>query len=175
MLERPRLLSHPWAPAGADTWARRVVVPDAPAGPDAGGYLGQVRCAGASRRSWLAWLRPHRFEVLETEDGALLLTLVRSWGLVRAWEVYDADDHRVGTLAPPVLLDGDGLRRGHAESDDPARGRLVGPTGRLLADYALTEADALSFGFAADLEPDPFLRMLLLSAALTLQPPPLGA
>src|SRR4051794_16398633 len=85
MLERAVLLLLPWLldatnPA-QQVWLRQVL-DGATAEP-----LGLVRWA-CKRRAWLAWFRPYRLEVLETEDAALLLTLVRSWSWLKLWDVY---------------------------------------------------------------------------------------
>lgn len=168
MLESASLLLLPWTleagipETGACT---RGVLDGTTAAP-----LGLVRSAGLSR-SWLTWLWPYRLEVFETEDAALLLTLTRTWGLLRMWDLYDADGNRVGSIYPPVLLDAEGLRRGYLHLREQ-RGEFLGLAAQRLADFEIDATAALHLHFAADLEPNPFLRMLLLGAALTLQPPP---
>src|SRR5438270_807462 len=107
MLESASLLIQPWQPGdGGSGWTRTVCDESTSA------RLGMIRCAAPARPAWLSWLRGQRLEVLETDDAALLMTLVQRWGLTRRWDVYDAEDRRVGTLYPPVLFDSDGGRRG---------------------------------------------------------------
>ena len=170
MLERTSLLLSAWTPAPRDApggWSRTVH--DAAAGS----YLGRVRPASPQGWSWITWFRPLRLEALETDDDALLCTLIRSWGLVRSWELFDAEERRVGSLYPPMLLDSEGYRRGYTQFETPTLGHFIAPSGPRLARFEITEAHTLRLDFAADLEPNPFLRMLLFSAAATLQPTPL--
>jgi hypothetical protein len=169
MLERAELLLLPWTldtPDPDAVWVRHVLDGATLA------TLGLVR--GASLRpSWRTWFRAQRLEVLETEDAALLMTLVRSWGWSRLWSIYDAEDQHVGSLYPPALFDAEGLRRGDLHMESALRGEILGPTGQRLAEIEERNAtEALRLRFAADLEPNPFLRMLLLAAALILQPAP---
>lgn len=169
MLESSCLLFSPWTPDADGLW-RRVV-----ADGETAGALGQVRYREPARRSWFAWLRACRLEVLETEDAALLCSSVRSWGLLQLWDVYDAEDRRVGSIYPPSLLDGEGLRCGYTRLDDEQSGAVISPTGSLLAEFAVAAEGVLRLRFAPDLRPDPFLRMLLLADALSLQLPPPAA
>jgi hypothetical protein len=166
MLEIASLVIYPWQHAEADGWSR-AVADGATAAP-----LGRVRWRGRAEPGWLDWLRGQRMDMLETEDAALLMTLVRSWGLTRCWDLYDAEDRRVGTLAPPLLLDNEGGRRAYLDRADRDHGRLVNPLSRVLADYARQSDGVMQFRFAADLEPNPFLRMLLLGCVLIEEVPP---
>jgi hypothetical protein len=165
MLETASLLIHPWQHT-EDGWSRLVV--DAATST----ALGRVRWLGPTERSWFDWLRGQRLEVLETEDAALLMTLVRSWGLSRSWDVYDAEERRIGAIASPVLLDCEGGRRAYLDRADRHHGRLLSPESRVLADYARPSEAARLVRFAPDLEPNPFLRMLLLGCVLIDEVPP---
>ena len=51
---------------------------------------------------------------------------------------------------------------------------ILGPAGDRLARFEVCTAQMLHLTFAPDLEPNPFLRMLLLGNVLTLHPPPDG-
>lgn len=171
MLESSSLLLSSWTPDVASGLWQRVV-----ADGTNGAALGQVRYREPVRRSWFAWLRAYRLEVLETEDAALLCTVVRSWGLLRLWDVYDAEERRVGSLYPPSLLDGEGFRCGRTRLADSRCGDVLSPSGGRLAEFVIDAAGALRLRFAPEPRPDPFLRMLLLADALTLQlPPSVGA
>jgi hypothetical protein len=168
MLEIGSLLICPWEQADADSggWCRPV------ADGASAARLGCVRWLGPPERSWFDWLRGQRLEVLETEDAALLMTLVRSWGLSRAWDVYDAEERRVGAIALPILLDSEGGRRAYVDRSDRHSGRILSPAARVMADFTRQPDDATLIQFAADLEPNPFLRMLLLGSVLTEEAPP---
>ena len=169
MLESSSLLFAAWAlpEAGPAGWTRAVHDAASHA------FLGTVRVGEPARKAWFSWLRPYRLEVLETADAALLLTLVRSRSLMRLWDLYDAEEWRVGSLYPPVLLDADGVRRGFTQILAPDRGEVRSPAGHLLAGFEITAGQAARLTFAPDLEANPFLRMLLVANVLTLQLPPL--
>src|SRR5687767_13207258 len=109
MLEYAGLCFLPWVEeAERGTWVRSVL--------DAAGRtpLGVVR-GTLTARTWYSWFPACRLEVLETSDEALLLSLLRARGIVRVWDFYDADDNRIGSFYPPVLLDRDGVRQGYLE------------------------------------------------------------
>jgi hypothetical protein len=165
MLESARLLLLPWSRSAEAGFARPIVDPATQA------PRGRVRCLGR-RGSWLAWFKAYRLEVLETEDDSLLFTLVRPWGLLRIWDVYDADDTRVGSFYPPVLLDAEGQRRGYLQAEHGRQGAILGVAGQRLADFEIDTSQSLVVNFAANLDANPFLRMLILGSVLTLQPPP---
>lgn len=166
MLEIASLLIHAWQYTDADGWNRTVVDGTTAA------LLGRVRWLGPPERSWFDWLRGQHMEVLETEDAALLMTLVRSWGLTRFWDIYDAEERRIGTIAPPVLLDSEGGRRAYLDRADRDHGRMLNSASRVLAEYARQGVAATAVRFAPELEPNPFLRMLLLGCVLVEEVPP---
>ncbi len=167
MLEAASLLISPWQPDGGRSpgWSRPI------ADARTGASLGKACLAAPAGGAWLDWLRGRRVEVLETDDAALLMTLARPWGLSRRWEVYDAEERRVGTIYPAFLLDGEGEHR--AVIDGRGRGgKVFGAAGELLAEYGPAAGRATQLAFAASLEPNPFLRMLLLAAVLVQEPTP---
>jgi hypothetical protein len=161
MLESTRLSLEGWCHETNGRPTRRVIDASTRA------PLGIVRSVSL-RRSWLAPLQSYRLEVLETEDEAQLMTVVRTWGLFRLWDLYDAEDNRIGSIYPPVLLDREGLRRGYLELP---RNKILGVSGATLADFDV-DGQRLELRFAAGLDDDPYLRMLLLGGVLTLQLPP---
>src|SRR5437899_375936 len=91
MLEYPALLLRP---AGSD--GMRPIV-----GPS-GTPLGFARMAKAKGiRRWLGW---QEIEVHEEEDSPLLFTIRRRWTWPARFEVCDAEDYLVGSLAGRFLL-----------------------------------------------------------------------
>jgi hypothetical protein len=170
MLDASSLLIHPWqnGSTALPGWSR-AVLDGTTATP-----LGRVRWSGPPRGAWFAGLRGHRLELLETEDGALLMTLIRPWGLWRLWELWDAEDRRVGTIYPPILLDGDGGRRGYMDAEDRMHGKILNPTAHVLAEFERRNDQVTVLRFAADLGPNPFLRMLLLGGVIVQEPQPGG-
>jgi hypothetical protein len=168
MLEASSLLIHPWRRPDEDprAWSRAI------ADGDSSAALGRARWRSPPEPIWLGWLRSQGMEVLETEDAALLMMLVRPWGVARFWDVYDAEERRVGTIAGRMLLDTEGGRRAFLDPAERGACRILDPSARLLGEW-VRQADGLTrLRFAGDAAPNPFLRMLLLGYALTRQVPP---
>jgi hypothetical protein len=168
MLEASSLLIHPWhvSNGAPHCWSRPVLNGATSAA------LGTIRWVGPPEGAWFAWLRGHRLEVLETEDAALLMTLVRPWGLSRLWDVCDAEERHVGTVYPPVLMDSEGGRRAYVDATDPTHGKVLDPTARVLAEYERMPERVTLLRFAADLEANPFLRMLIVGGVIVQEQPP---
>jgi hypothetical protein len=158
MLESVQLLLGPWT--GKDRIRQRAIH-----APETGRLLGRVQ---AVLPSWLWWLGRQVQEVLETEDDCLLMTLRRPWGLARTWEVFDAEERRVGMVFRNLLLDGDGR---HVAQIRPKNnyhsGRFCDPHGTELGTFASQESGTL-LTFSPALEGKPFTRMILLGAVLSL-------
>jgi hypothetical protein len=168
MLEAPSLLIHPWHNSNGvqHGWSRLVLNGATSAS------LGSIRWIGPPRDAWFASLRGHRLEVLETDDAALLMMLVRPWGMTRMWHVWDAEERRVGMVYPPVLMDGEGSRRGYVDAVDHTCGMVLDPSARVLAEFERTTDWITMLRFAADLEPNPFLRMLIVAGVIVQEQPP---
>jgi hypothetical protein len=166
MLEALSLVIHPWQAGDGQAPVRPIIDGATRA------RLGMVRWLGRKERSWFEWLRGQRLEVLETDDGALLLTVVRPWGLAPRWEVYDAEERLVGMITYPALMDSERGRRGTFIRQGPGCGRIVGPDAQPLAEYAVGHDRATLLRFAPRLEPNPFLRMLLLGGVLAREEAP---
>src|SRR5262249_33074060 len=129
-----------------------------------GEELGFVRRADPGPR-WLRWLQPPVLEVYETEDASLLCTIHgRLWR--RLWCVQDSEGRHVGVIDGAVLLDVEGRRLGLRRAAGNS-GNVVSPGGLELASFAPGERGLL-VSFTAAVEGDPFARMILLAAALTL-------
>jgi hypothetical protein len=148
MLERGVLLVRP-PPASA---VRAIV--DA----DSGAPLGFAR-----REAPRSWCRPFARAILavhEHEDAPLLFTVRRAWGLLPRREVRDADGHPVGSLLGRAVHDRHG-RRLAALYGEVFRGRDQRPLAELTAGEEGTRV-----AFSPDIAGEPFLKMLLLAAAL---------
>ena len=165
MLESSSLLISPWQnDPSRGGWIRPI------ADGDTAAALGLVCARAPATYSWLRWIRTQRLEVLEGDDAALLMTLISPWGLARSWHVQDAEERTVGTVYPLLLVDSEGGRRGFLDRTDPLHGRVLSTESRTLADYERKRNRGTLLRFAADLEPNPFLRMLLLAAVLVQDP-----
>lgn len=150
-----------------------------------GNTLGSVRSCGA----WSRWLAPSAWDIFETEDLSHVFSLRRTWPWSPEWTVHDAEGHCVGSVLsrPPRWTD---LRLFLSDVRRPNFDRLVetriedhqgrciarvqddGDTRRFLA-ISGTELGCLSrkpegseLTFAPTTLENPFLRMLLLAAAL---------
>jgi hypothetical protein len=100
------------------------------------------------------------------------MTLIRPWGLSRLWDIWDAEERRVGCVYPPILLDGDGGRRGYINVEDGMHGKILNPAARVLAEFERRSDEVTVLRFAADLEQNPFLRMLLLGGVIVQEAQP---
>jgi hypothetical protein len=99
-------------------------------------------------------------------DASLVFALQRSWGWPGSWQVLDADERVVGTLRGHALLDGLGHLLAVIESPDPSgRGRLLALQGRELGAIA-REWEATRVTISAEVEGNPFAKMMLLGAVL---------
>jgi hypothetical protein len=160
------LLVHGWTqraePEGGRAWIRAIS--DA-----AGRQLGFVRLAGAPRGSWFAWFRKVRLDVFETVDASHLMSVSRSWGMLRIWEVDDAEDRHVGTIHANSIISSDGEQLALIEHESPERVHLFDSIGRPLAKIGQSNG-AIEVTFASP--PNPFLRMLVLGCVLAQEPAP---
>jgi hypothetical protein len=153
MLEQAALLLRPCAPSG------RCVIT---AGD--GAVVGFAGWRHPGRRWWRRLL-PAVLEVREQEDEPLLCTLSRCLTLLPWYEVRDAEGHRVGRLLGSLIEDCH-ERRCAVRRDDPAgTSRFEGPDGCCLGRLS-PDADGLCLTFDRAVEQEPFVKMLLLAAAL---------
>lgn len=157
MVEHPALLLRCWRRSGASGALRREV-----ADPESGRLLGFVHRPNRP----FAWLTRQADEIHESEDDSLLATLWRPWFVIRSWEIYDAENKRRGIVYGPSVLDGAGHRLARLEpAPDRRSGRFVDADGKELATLERRGEEAL-LGFTGAM--DPFTRMALLAAALSL-------
>ncbi len=158
MLEQPALLLRP----RDDDPPGRVWIVD----PATGALLGSAgRRTGRDRLGWLPWRPRSPVEVREGDDEPLVFTLRRAWAPAPGWRVEDADGALVGRVRGPHLLDGHARRF--------AALVFVGPQQALYRDaqrleLARTESGpgGVRVAFLPPGEGNPFIKMMLLAAAL---------
>jgi hypothetical protein len=115
---------------------------------------------------WPRWLSRPVLAVHESDDAPLLFTVHSLWGLAARWEVRDADGNIVGVLSGPLLKDRLGRSIALWERGGDLAARVREADGRDLMTLAAL-ADGTRVTFAAEVDGNPFLKMLLLAAALT--------
>jgi hypothetical protein len=131
---------------------------------DSGAPLGFVRRVAATPGSW--WLSFGRslLAVHEHEDEPLLFTIRRAWSLLPRREVCDADGWPVGSLLGRFVHDRHG-RTVAALQVGNGCGSFRSPSQRTLAEWT-TIAEGVRIEFHPDIAGEPFVKMLLLAAAL---------
>jgi hypothetical protein len=117
-------------------------------------------------------IAPIRLEVCETEDAALLMSLEQGWFSFGRWCVLDAERLQVGSVVGPHLLDEQGSYFAAVSNESAAAKRVHRKDGAVLSRLEIAKDGALIVRFAADLEANPFLRMVLLGACILQQPCP---
>jgi hypothetical protein len=160
MLEKDRLLILPWSStAGLPsedvaglTRLRRI---------QDGILLG---FAGWAPQSW--W-RGRTIRVFEIPDASLLMTLHRPWGPMRMWQVFDAEDRRIGSFYRQLLFDDLNYHLANLEDEKPRRPRRFLTRSKEELASLEWESDGtgrLSFHGVVN----PFARMNLLAMVLTM-------
>ena len=169
MLQHSSLLVHGWTqtvvPKEEDAWIRPIT-------DLAHRRLGFVRYQKLAPISWLFWLRKTRLDVFETEDASLLMSLTRSWTMLPIWELHDAEDRHVGSVYPRSLVADGGQALGYLDLETEGQGRILDHAGRMLLTFAKKNGDICELAFAAQLDANPFLRMLMLGYILSLDSSP---
>ena len=99
------------------------------------------------------------------------MTVTRAWGLIGIWNVDDAEDRHVGTIYARSIVTSEGERLVTIERDHSDTRRLLDIDGRLLATIACKDT-ALELACTPALEPNPFIRMLVLGSLLSQMPMP---
>lgn len=151
MLEHRVLLLRPCSASGV-----RTIVDG-----DSGKPLGFARREVETPRRWWRLLARGVLSVREHEDEPLLCTIRRAWSLLPCCIVSDAEGQQIGSLLGRILHDRYG-RPLAAFHDD---GAFRGSAQRVLARLSAAE-DGLRLAFSDDIAGEPFIKMLLLSAAL---------
>jgi hypothetical protein len=117
------------------------------------------------RRLWPRWLTRPVLAVHESDDAPLLFTVHGLWGLAARWEVRDADGNVLGVLCGPLIKDRFGRNLALWERSGGGAGRARDGAGHELV-TVLPTPEGTRVAFAAAAEGNPFLKMLLLAAAL---------
>jgi hypothetical protein len=173
MLESSTLLLLPWA-GGRQRGGGRPGAGPAPVreihDADTTQILGFACRRLGTPGAWFSWLARPALDIYarEEEDTSLLFTLYGPWFWTRVWEIYDADEHLVGTLRGNLILDSIGrilatVERGAGTDSFHFRRQAgYGPT-------SLTQTEAgVHMTFAPEVAGDPFAKMMLLAAGLAL-------
>jgi hypothetical protein len=147
MLERQALLIRP-----EDATGRRVIVD-----PETGTPVGHAfRSRGLLRGT---------LEVREAEDEPLLFTVRGGWLPWPGRAVRDAEGHAVGWVGAKWVKNRWGRRVAVLEAGGRGRSVFRGRQGRELA-LLQEEKDGSRLRFRAEIDGEPFFKMLLLAAAL---------
>jgi hypothetical protein len=171
MLEQAALRLLPWTwiasrqPVAGEFsgWARWIQA------ENAGSLLGCVRKLRKFSRFNIG---PRRLEVCETEDAALLMSLEQIWFSWGRWRVLDAERSHIGSVIGSHLLDEKGACFAAVWQESPVAKSIRRKDGAFLVRLEKTDDGTSIVRFAADLEANPFLRMVLLSACILQQPGP---
>ena len=118
------------------------------------------------RVGWRSRCTRRVVEVHEQQDDSLLCTVRRCWSLFPWYEVWDADDHLVGWHGGPIVLDPAGrpvaVREEESEIGTSWKAGVDSNTLALVA----WQGDDVRLTFADEIAGEPFLKMLILAAAL---------
>jgi hypothetical protein len=151
MLEYPTLLLPP---RGAS--ATQAIVDASTGAP-----LGRARWRGGP---WWERLLCPTLAVHEHEDEPLLFTVRRCWGLRPRHEVRDAEGRRVGFLQGPRVRNRFGRELAVLRQEEGGAAFRT-PDGRSLA-LLTAGPEGVQVAFSTDIDAEPFVKMLLLAAAL---------
>jgi hypothetical protein len=162
MLEQPTLLLRPWSARALGAAVRRPIVE-----PVSEEVLGFACWQPVASRPWWRWWLAPVLEVHEAEDEPLLCTLHRYWSLGTVWAVRDADGRAVASVRRGVIEDP--LGRCLAVPEAVAPGVLFRDLERQELATLIPERDGLLLSFTEELRGEPFAKMALLAAALTMR------
>ncbi|HTU89653.1 MAG TPA: hypothetical protein VMF69_06110 [Gemmataceae bacterium] len=127
---------------------------------DSGAVLGYARWEPEPAPWWRRLFGQGVLAVHEQEDEPLLLTIQRAWSLLPRRQVCDAEGQPVGALLGRLIHDRYGRLLAALEN-----GVFRAPDRRALAELSAT-AEGLRLTFSDDVAGEPFVKMLLLAAAL---------
>lgn len=129
---------------------------------DSGAALGYARWETEPTPWWRRMFGRGVLAVHEQEDEPLLFTIRRGWGFIPRREVCDADGQPVGTLLGRLVNDRYGRALAALEN-----GVFRDANQHALAELSPT-ADGLRLTFGDEIASEPFVKMLLLAAALNM-------
>jgi hypothetical protein len=161
MLEQQSLLLRGWAARTRGTPPRRLIVE-----PASGELLGFACWQRLVPGSWWRGLLAPVLEVHEAEDEPLLCTVHRYWSLGTVWAVRDADGRAVASVRRGLIEDPVG--RCLAVPEPAASAILFHDLERQELATLSRQADGLRLSFTEGVRGEPFAKMALLAAALTL-------
>jgi hypothetical protein len=127
---------------------------------DSGAALGYARWETEPSPWWRRLFRRGVLAVHEQEDEPLLLTIHRGWSWLPRRCVCDAEGQPIGALIGRIIHDRYGRLLAALED-----GAFRAPDRRALAEVVPT-TEGLRLTFSDDIAGEPFLKMLLLAAAL---------
>jgi hypothetical protein len=154
LLERKVLLLAP-----RDASGRRTIVDPETAAPI--GF-----CQRRPRLGWWSRFARRVMSVHELLDESLLCSVRRCWSLFSWYEVRDADDQVVGWHGGPLVVNRSGRHVAVREEEtETGTSWIVGTKGATLARLARQEDD-VCLSFTEEVSGQPFVKMLLLAAAL---------
>jgi len=178
MLEQPSLLLLPWK--RGETARPKTVIPHPGwertiVNPTTNLPIGFATWENVDFQGLLAWMGRKRIRVFETEDESLLMTLHRPWSLFQTWNVFDAEECRVGHWSWKTLRDGFGVRLATlALSGEGLEFNIQGEDGNFWAAWKDILGLGRHFRFSEAVHHKPFIRMAALAGALTFPPWPEG-
>jgi hypothetical protein len=155
LLERPAVLLRP-----ADAAALRPITC-----ADTGQPLGFARRPPRPKRPWWRRLTAPPLAVHEQEDEPLVFTVRRPWALSSRREVRDAESNPIGSVRGSRVENIYGRTLAVLGPADASGERIFRTPGGYELARLTPAADGLRLSFTPGVE-DPFLRMLLLAAAL---------
>jgi hypothetical protein len=154
VLERKSLLL-----ARRDSTGRRAIL-------DADDATPVGSCQRRRRAGWWSSFTRPVVEVHEQQDDSLLFSVRRCWSLFSWYEVWDADDRAIGWHGGPLLLSRTGRRMAVREDETGAgTSSYLAQNGKALARLNW-QGDDVRLSFEDEIADEPFVKMLLLAAAL---------
>ncbi len=130
--------------------------------------VGLARPAARTGGFWARWFGRARLAVYESDDEPLLCTLCRCFRLSSNWELRDADGHIVGRIARTSLQGPMGRYVIPVSLANATGTEFLDLQGRRLATL-IRQGDGCLLSFAVECKRDPFVRMLVLGAALVMK------
>ncbi|MCS6852134.1 MAG: hypothetical protein NZ700_13310 [Gemmataceae bacterium] len=161
MLESSCLRLCPWA----DTPHSSAGLPTAPCRDIVHGATNSRLGFVYRRPTRLPFLKPIALELYEGDDASYLCSVRRSWCLPFGWRVRDAEDKVVGSISGSWILDAGDRPVAFLRHASAAKVSFCGIDGAEWAELTRQDGGGV-FTFTGVPDDNPFLRMLLLAAAV---------